>query len=139
MYYNKLLRLQDKRLIKTDLREFDDETKEMVSKGAWERCILWSWIICSPQQIFDNDQVGDDELCGGCSTHSTGRTTYKVLVGTAEGSNWLEDISEARRKLLKWVFGKWFGRVCSGCIWFIIWGPVTGFCEHGNETLGSLN
>jgi len=41
----KLPRLQDKQLIKTDLRErgrnFGDDTNGMVSKGAGEKCVFY--------------------------------------------------------------------------------------------------
>jgi hypothetical protein len=63
---------------------------------------------------------GEDEICGACSRHSTGRTMCKILVGTAEGNNLLEDINVALRILLKWVPRKCFGKVFCGFVLFRI-------------------
>jgi hypothetical protein len=44
----------------------------------------------------------------------------KILAGTAEGNNLLEDINVALRMLLKWVARECFGKVCCGFILFRI-------------------
>jgi hypothetical protein len=44
----------------------------------------------------------------------------KILVGTAEGNDLLEDINVALRILLKWEARKCYGKVCCGFILFRI-------------------
>jgi hypothetical protein len=76
--------------------------------------MLWDCINFTPHQIFLNDQIYGK--INFAERVVPGRTTYKILVGKAEGENWL-DVSIAPRIVLKWMFKKLFGSVWAGLVW----------------------
>jgi hypothetical protein len=51
-----------------------------------------------------------------------------------KGRDHSEDIDVDGRIILECTLGKW-GEMWIGFIWLKC-GPVTGFCEHGNNTFG---
>jgi len=56
----------------------------------------------------------------------------KVWHENVKGRDHLGDLSVGRSIILKWILKKRGVRRCGGE------GPVTGSCEHGNESLGFL-
>ena len=46
------------------------------------------------------------------------RKVYRVLEGKPEGKEGLEDQSLDMKKVIKWVWNKYDGKVWTGCMWF---------------------
>jgi hypothetical protein len=48
------------------------------------------------------------------------RNAYKILVGKRGGKNYSEDLGVDGRIILKWILGRWGGKVWTGFIWLSI-------------------
>jgi len=62
----------------------------------------------------------------------------EVLVSKLKGRDHLEDENVDGTITLKRILNRWDGSVWTGVIWLRIW-QVVGFCEHSNESSGSIN
>jgi hypothetical protein len=56
----------------------------------------------------------------------------KVWSEYANGRDYSEDLSIDERIILKWILGKYGGKLWTGCVWFRI-GTSGGHCEHGKN------
>jgi hypothetical protein len=65
------------------------------------------------------------------------RNSHRISVGNAKRRNLLGHLDEDGRIILKWILRKLGVRVWSGFVWLRI-RFIGGFCEHGNETSGSV-
>jgi hypothetical protein len=48
------------------------------------------------------------------------RNAYKTLVANLEGREHSEDLGVYGKIILKWILGKWCGKLWTGCIWLRI-------------------
>jgi hypothetical protein len=72
-----------------------------------------------------------------CSLHGRDEKCIQIMFGNLKGREHSEVLVVDRKVILEWTFGKMlgaFGLESSGSGQ----GPVTGCCEHGNESSGSI-
>jgi len=75
-------------------------------------------MICTPHQIFLDNQIEKNEMCGACGMNGKGRDVYRVLVGKPEGKRPLQRPRHRWEDNIKMEVG-WGGGAAAwtGLIW----------------------
>lgn len=84
--------------------------------------VLFTW-------NYKDDPVKEDGVGGACSTHGGDEKCVQIFDWGNKWRDHSEDVDIDGGTILKWILGKWCGRLWTVCMWVKIW-TLQGLVSH---------